>query len=247
MTKNFKITIEYDGSRYHGWQRQKNDHSIQAEIEMALEKMTSAQVTLVGSGRTDAGVHAAGQVANFKCDTRLGPAAFFSGLNSLLPEDIIIKDCERVATDFHARYDARSKIYHYKILNRSVPAAIGRQYVWYIRNPLDRQTIQAAITHIIGRRDFKAFEGSGSPRQNTIRQVFSARLIEDPGGILIFEIEAEGFLRYMVRNIVGTLVDVGLGKITPADFKKILDSRDRSQAGITAPSRGLTLVKVNYR
>ena len=101
MTKNFKITIEYDGSRYHGWQRQKNDHSIQAEIEMALEKMTSGQVTLVGSGRTDAGVHAAGQVANFKCDTRLGPAAFFSGLNSLLPEDIIIKDCERVATDFH--------------------------------------------------------------------------------------------------------------------------------------------------
>jgi tRNA pseudouridine38-40 synthase len=246
MIKNFKITIEYDGSRFHGWQRQKKDHSIQAEIEMALEKMTSAKVTLVGSGRTDAGVHATGQVANFKCDTRLAPAAFFNGLNSLLPEDIVIKDCEWVGTDFHARYDARSKVYHYKVLNRSVPTAIGRQYVWHIRKPLDRQTMRAAIAHIIGRHDFKAFEGSASPRQDTTREVFLARLIEDPGGILIFEIDAEGFLRYMVRNIVGTLVDVGLGKITVADFKRILDSRDRSQAGATAPARGLTLLKVNY-
>jgi len=246
MTKNFKITIEYDGSRYHGWQRQKSDHSIQAEIEMALEKMTSAKVTLIGSGRTDAGVHAAGQVANFKCDTRLAPAAFLSGLNSLLPDDIIIKDCERVATDFHARYDARSKLYHYKILNRSIPAAIGRQYIWHIRKPLDREKMGAAMAHIIGRHDFKAFEGSGSPRQDTTREVFAAKLIEEPGGMLIFEIEAEGFLRYMVRNIVGTLVDVGLGKITAADFKRILDSRDRAQAGVTAPARGLTLVKVSY-
>lgn len=246
MTLNFKITIEYDGSRYHGWQRQKNNRSVQEEIETALKKMTSSPVTLIGSGRTDAGVHAAGQVANFKCDTRLTPAAFLSGLNSLLPEDIIIQDCERVATDFHARYDARRKTYHYTVLNRSVPAAIGRQYVWFIRKPLDRQKIRAAMTHIIGRHDFKAFEGSGSPRQNTTREVFTANLIEDPGGILIFEIEAEGFLRYMVRNIVGTLVDIGLGKITAADFRTILDSRDRSQAGITAPARGLTLIRVSY-
>ena len=148
--------------------------------------------------------------------------------------------------EFHARYDARSKIYQYKILNRPVPAAVGRQYVWYIRNPLDPQTIRAAMAHIIGRHDFKAFEGSGSPRQNTTREVFSAQLIEHKDNILIFEIEADGFLRYMVRNIVGTLVDVGLGKITPADLKSILDSRDRSQAGATAPARGLTLIKVNY-
>jgi tRNA pseudouridine38-40 synthase len=246
MTKNFKITIEYDGSRYHGWQRQKNDHSIQAEIENALEKMTATRVTLIGSGRTDAGVHAAGQVANFKCETRLTPEAFFNGLNSLLPEDIIIKECELAAAEFHARYDVRSKIYQYKILNRPVPAAVGRQYVWHIRNPLDPQTIRTAMAHIIGRRDFKAFEGSGSPRQNTIREVFSAKLSQNPGDILIFEIEAEGFLRYMVRNIVGTLVDVGLGKITAADFEHILESKNRSQAGMTAPARGLTLVRVNY-
>lgn len=246
MAQNFKITIEYDGSSYHGWQRQKTDRSIQNEIEKALEKMTSRKVTLLGSGRTDAGVHAAGQVANFKCDTRLTPEAFINGLNSLLPDDIIIKNCESVATQFHARYDARSKIYQYKILNRSVPAAIGRQYVWFIRKALDLQAMRAATAHLIGRHDFKCFEGTGSPRQDTTREVFSAELIEHENNLLIFEIEADGFLRYMVRSIVGTMVDVGLGKITPLDFKNILASRDRSQAGATAPARGLTLIKVNY-
>ena len=127
-----------------------------------------------------------------------------------------------------------------------MPAAIGRQYVWFIRKGLDRQAIRAAMAHIIGRHDFKAFEGTGSPRQDTIREIFSAELIEHEGKILIFEIEANGFLRYMVRNIVGTLIDVGLGKITAADFKGVLVSKNRSQAGATAPARGLTLFKVNY-
>ena len=246
MTKNFKLTIEYDGSRYHGWQRQKTDRSIQDEIEKALAKMTSSQMTLIGSGRTDAGVHAAGQVANFKCDTQLTPEAFYNGLNSLLPEDIIITDCALVATEFHARYDARSKIYQYKILNRSVPAAIGRQYQWFIRKALDRKAMRSAMDHIVGRHDFKAFEGTGSPKQDTIRNVSSAKLILHADELLIFRIEADGFLRYMVRNIVGTLVDVGLGKITSADFKQILDSKDRSQAGATAPPQGLTLIRVIY-
>ncbi len=246
MTKNFKLTIEYDGSRYHGWQRQKNDRSIQDEIEKVLKKMTSANVALVGSGRTDAGVHALGQVANFKCDTHLGPETFLSGLNSLLPNDIIITDCTLVGADFHARYDVQSKIYHYRILNRSVPAAIGRQYAWFIRKALNRQAMRAAIDHIVGRHDFKAFEGTGSPRKDTTRNVFSAELIEHQDEILIFAIKAEGFLRYMVRNLVGTLVDVGLEKITPSDFKQILDTKDRSQAGATAPARGLTLMRVIY-
>ena len=246
MVQNFKLTVEYDGTAFYGWQIQKDGRDVQSCVEHALSVVANEPVKAVCAGRTDSGVHAIGQVANFKCDTRLAPAAFFGGLNSLLPEDIVIKDCEWVGTDFHARYDARSKVYHYKVLNRSDPAAIGRQYVWHIRKPLDRQTMRAAIAHIIGRHDFKAFEGSGSPRQDTTREVFLARLIEDPGGILIFEIDAEGFLRYMVRNIIGTLVDVGLGKITAAELKKILDSKDRSQAGITAPARGLTLVKVNY-
>ena len=170
MSKNFKITIEYDGSRYHGWQRQKTDRSIQAEIEKALKKITSCSVTVIGSGRTDAGVHAEGQVANFGCDTRLAPEALSKGLNSLLPEDIIIKDCEIVDAAFHARYDARSKIYHYRILNRSAPSAIGRQYSWFIRQALNRDAMRAATAIIVGRHDFKSFEGSGSPRRDTTRE-----------------------------------------------------------------------------
>ena len=246
MKKNFKLIIEYDGSRYHGWQRQKDDRSIQGEIEKALQKMTANRVTVIGSGRTDAGVHAEGQVASFKCDTRLEPEALLNGLNSLLAEDTVIKVCEQVSSSFHARFDAKSKIYHYKILNRPTPAAIGRKYSWLIRKSLNQDAMRAAISHIIGRHDFKAFEGTGSPRQHTTRQVYSADLIEQQSGLLVFHIEADGFLRYMVRNIVGTLVDVGMQKLTSDDFKSILDSKDRSQASATAPAHGLTLVKVIY-
>jgi len=246
MTKNFKLIIEYDGSRYHGWQRQKDEPSIQGELEKALKTITAKKVTVVGSGRTDAGVHAEGQVANFECDTRLKPEALMNALNSLLAQDIKVKACEQVNASFHARYDAKSKIYHYRILNRATPAAIGRQYLWFVRKALNREAMRAAIAHILGRHDFKAFEGSGSPRMSSTRHVYSAGLVEHEGGLLVFHIEADGFLRYMVRNIVGTLVDVGLKKLTPHDFKRILDSKDRSQAGATAPAQGLILVEVKY-
>jgi len=246
MTTNFKLIIEYDGSRYHGWQRQKEDRSIQGEIETALKTMTAGRVTLIGSGRTDAGVHAQGQVANFKCDTSLEPDALMNALNSLLEDDIVIKVCEPVSTSFHARYDAKSKVYHYRILNRPLPAAIGRQYTWFIRKTLNDEAMRAAIDLIIGRHDFKAFEGTGSARQHTTRHIYSAELTEQDSGLLVFQIEADGFLRYMVRNIVGTLVDVGLEKLTPHDFKRILDSKDRSQAGATAPAQGLMLMEVKY-
>ena len=246
MTTNYKLIIEYDGSRYHGWQRQKEDRSIQGEIEEALKTITTCSITLIGSGRTDAGVHARGQVANFKCTTRLGPEDLMNGLNHLLENDIVIKVCQPVSADFHARYDAKSKVYHYQILNRDLPTAIGRQYSWFIRKALNQEAMRIAIDHIIGRHDFKAFEGSGSPRQNTTRHIYSAELSERDSGLLVFQFEADGFLRYMVRNIVGTLVDVGLGKLTTYDFKHILDSKDRSQASATAPAHGLTLIKVNY-
>ena len=246
MIKNFKLITEYDGSRYHGWQRQKEDPTIQGEIEKALKKMTSESVTVIGSGRTDAGVHAEGQVANFKCETRLGPEALMKGLNSLLSPEIVIKACEQVSASFHARYNAKSKIYHYKILNRPIPAAIGRQYSWFIRQALNHDAMRSAISHIIGLHDFKAFEATGSPRQRTTRHVLSAELSQQQDGLLIFQIEADGFLRCMVRNIVGTLVEVGRTKLTVEDFKQVLDSRDRSRAGATAPAHGLTLIKVNY-
>jgi tRNA pseudouridine38-40 synthase len=244
--KNFKITIEYDGTRYHGWQRQNNDSTVQGEIEKALKTMTGNRITLIGSGRTDTGVHAYAQVANFHCNTELKPEAFLGGLNSLLADDIVITACNLVDDKFHARYDVKSKTYLYRILNRSMPAAISRQYAWFIKKKLDLAAMQAALSHLIGRHDFKAFEGSGSPRSHTVRRVSQADLFEEDNSYLVLEIEADGFLRFMVRNIAGTTVGVGLGKITPDDFKRIMESKDRSQAGVTAPAHGLFLKKVKY-
>jgi tRNA pseudouridine38-40 synthase len=246
MIKNFKIIIEYDGTRYHGWQRQKKDATIQGEIEKALWIMTTKHVVLNGSGRTDAGVHAIGQAANFRCETDLEPGVFLKGLNSLLSEDIVIRDCRRVDDTFHARYDVKSKIYHYKIFNHPVPSAFKRLYVWSIRKQLNTMDMRSAISYIIGSHDFKAFEGVGSPRTHTTRHVMAADLVESGDRILTFRIEADGFLRYMVRNIVGTLVDVGLCKTSPVEFKQILKSRDRTKAGVTAPARGLCLMEVKY-
>ena len=246
MSKNFKLIIEYDGTAYHGWQRQKSCRTIQGEIEKALEKLTGIKIVLTGSGRTDSGVHACGQVASFKCRTNLNHEIFQKGLNSLTPEDIVITSCRIVSDDFHARYDVKSKTYHYRILNRSMPAAIGRMYAWHIRKKLDIQVMEKALKHIIGTHDFKAFEGSGSPRNHTIRTITRALILKKKVGYLVIEIEGNGFLRFMVRNIVGTLVDTGLGKISTDDFKKILLSRNRNLAGITAPAHGLFLVRVVY-
>lgn len=246
MRKNFKLIIEYDGSSYHGWQRQKNRKTIQGEIEKAIMTITGKKIALTGSGRTDAGVHAFGQVANFYCDTEISPEVFQRGLNSLMPKDIIIKECNTVNEKFHARYDAKTKTYRYRILNRTIPAAICRQYAWFIKKNLDLDAMQSAILHIIGTNDFKAFEGAGSPRSSTKRRVINAGLQQKEKEYLIFEIEADGFLRFMVRNIVGTLLDVGLCKITPDDFKKILLSKDRNLAGATAPPHGLFLMNVKY-
>jgi len=247
MLKNFKIIIEYDGTSYHGWQRQKNEHTIQEEIEKALLTMTGKKTVLTASGRTDAGVHALGQVANFTCDTTtLSPQAFQNGLNSLTKDDIVIISCDIVNDSFHSRFNAKSKTYHFRILNRNLPAAINRQYAWFIKKKLDLNAMRLAVGHIIGTHDFKAFEGTGSPRAHTTRRVFKAEIYEQDNGFIIIEIEADGFLRFMVRNIVGTVVDVGLEKITVNDFKKVLLSKDRSLAGATAPPQGLFLMKVNY-
>jgi len=246
MLKNFKLTIEYDGSAYHGWQRQKSEQTIQGEIEKAIMTMTGEQVNLTGSGRTDAGVHAFGQAANFHCSTELTSEAFQAGLNSLLKDDIVIKESVPVDDTFHARYDAKSKTYNYHILNRRIPSAIFRRYAWYIRKKLDLDSMQTATGHLIGTHDFKAFEGSGSPRSHTTRSIIEASLSKGDENLIVFKIKADGFLRFMVRNIIGTLVDVGLNKITPGDFMVILLSKDRTLASATAPPHGLFLMGVDY-
>jgi tRNA pseudouridine38-40 synthase len=246
VIKNFKLIIEYDGTQYHGWQRQPNGMSIQQAVETAIETMTRRKITLIGSGRTDAGVHALGQTANFKCETRLEPDEIQKGLNSLLPKDIVIHKCLAVPTEFHARYDVKSKRYRYCILNRQLPAAIGRQYAWWIRSPLDVSAMQLAADCIVGEHDFKAFEATGSPRGHTRRRVLEARWERRIGERLTFDIIADGFLRYMVRNIVGTLVSVGQHRITPERFEEVLNALDRTAAGATAPAHGLFLVEVHY-
>jgi tRNA pseudouridine38-40 synthase len=246
MSTAFKLIVEYDGTAYSGWQIQNNVPTIQGEIEKVLKFMTGQMIRVSGSGRTDAGVHALGQVAAFVCRTTLSAKQLHKGLNSLLPSDIVIHTLETVPTTFHPRYDAVSKIYRYHILNRKWPNAIGRQYAWHLRRRLDIEAMRVAIGHLVGRHDFKSFEGAGSPRSSTVRRVLGASITRKTSDRLIVEVEADGFLRFMVRNIVGTLVEVGQTKITPDDFLRILRSGDRSEAGPTAPPHGLFLIRVLY-
>jgi tRNA pseudouridine38-40 synthase len=243
---NFKLIIEYDGTAYHGWQTQADKPTIQETIEAALSFMTKEHVHVIGSGRTDAGVHALGHAANFHTTAAISPRSFQAGLNSLLPDDIVIRSCEIVDDAFHARFNATCKTYQYRIRNRLTPSAIGRQYEWFIRKKLDVASMQEAVKTIIGAHDFKSFEGTGSPREHTVRTIKTAVISEGEQGRLFIDITADGFLRYMVRNIIGTLVDVGLSKISPQDFKRILDAGDRNLAGMTAPPQGLFLISVDY-
>ncbi len=244
--KNFRLIIEYDGTRYHGWQRQKKDTTIQATIEDALALVTRQKISLIGSGRTDAGVHALGQVASFKCHTRLNADTFQKALNSLLPKDIVIKACHEMPLEFHARYDVKSKLYQYRILNRPLPSALMRCHIWHIRTPLNTDSINQALQFLLGRHDFKAFEATGSPRSHTQRTILKADWVIEKEDIHSFYVEADGFLRYMVRNLVGTLVEVGLNRISVEFFRRILSSKDRRQAGATAPPQGLYLSRVEY-
>ncbi|MBR9985868.1 MAG: tRNA pseudouridine(38-40) synthase TruA [Desulfosarcina sp.] len=243
--QTFKLVIEYDGSGFHGWQRQKKDRTVQETIEQALAAMTREKVTVIGSGRTDAGVHALGQTAGFKTRSRLDARVFLSGLNSLLPGDVVVRACEQMPDTFHARFDVISKRYRYHILNRPIAPAIGRQFVWHIRKPLDTPAMAEAAGIFLGPHDFKAFEGTGSPRDHSVRTVTDST-IKETGSNLTYDVEADGFLRFMVRNIVGTLVEVGLGKLDTPTVRAILQSKDRSRAGATAPPQGLFLMDVAY-
>ena len=244
--QTFKLVIEYDGSDFHGWQRQKDDRTVQETIEKALAVLTREKVALIGSGRTDAGVHAVGQVASFKTRSHLNADVFFKGLNSLLPGDVVVHACDPMPDTFHARFDVTAKHYRYHILNRPLAPAIGRQFVWHIRKPLDIAAMRQSAGILLGTHDFKAFEGSGSPRDHTVRTVTGSSIAETGDGNLTYDIEANGFLRFMVRNIVGTLVAVGLGKTTPTCVGEILQSKNRARAGATAPPQGLFLMDVTY-
>lgn len=243
--RNLKLVIEYDGTNYHGWQSQKNAPTVQDALEAALSQILSCKTRLIGSGRTDKGVHALGQVANFKTDSNLSLSALLRGSNSLLPADISIKEIEEVADDFHARFSAKSRIYEYHIWNFSHRSPFHRNYSWWIRENLEVELMQNAALHLIGQHDFSSFQGAGHKEVSPEREVMKVGFRRE-GGELIFFIQANAFLRHMVRNIVGTLVEVGREKISPNDFFALLIARDRRQLGITAPGKGLFLKRICY-
>jgi len=246
MMRNIKLLIEYDGTNYLGWQVQAKGLTIQGVIEEKLTLLTGERVSLIGSGRTDAGAHAIEQVAHFKVQNRMDVGTIQKALNSLLPPDIVIKKVEEVEEDFHARKQARSKVYEYRILNTPIRSVFHRGYAWHIPQKLDWEEIKKAAQKLVGEHDFSSFRSTGTPTKTAVRKVFRAEWKKGRDGLIRFEIEASGFLKQMVRAIVGTLVEVGKGKIDADAFRRILESKDRKEAGPTAPAHGLFLKEVKY-
>lgn len=243
--RNIKLTIEYDGSNYSGWQRQKNGISIEETLEEAIKKITNEDIKIVGSSRTDAGVHAKGQVANFTTCSKIPVERFPAAINSKLPPDIAVVNAEEVPLDFHSRYSSKGKMYSYTILNRKTPPALMRNYVTHCAYDLDFEKMKKAAVFFIGTHDFSAFKSTGSSVKTSIRTVNLLELLKD-GEIIKMYIEANGFLYNMVRIIAGTLIDVGRGKIPYESIPEIIRSKDRTKSGQTAPASGLCLEKVYY-
>jgi tRNA pseudouridine38-40 synthase len=244
--RNIRLLLEYDGTRYHGWQRQADAATIQQTLEEALERLTGEKVALIGSGRTDAGVHALGQVANFRLTSTIPLKAFHDGLNSMLPKDIAVLAATEAPPEFHARKSALSKTYEYRILNRGNRSPLHHHYAWWIAPHLDLETLAAAAAFLPGEHDFTAFRASGSDNKNPVRRVLAAAWRDEPGGWLSFTITATGFLRGMVRSLVGTMVEAGRGKAPSTLLAELLTSGARHLAGPTAPPQGLYLVEVFY-
>lgn len=242
---NIKLTIEFDGTPYHGWQSQENAETVQDTIEAAIEKITGEHSPLTGSGRTDAGVHAIGFVANFRTSSRIPPERFSFALNSVLPDDISIIKSEEAAEDFHARFSSTGKKYRYIIFNADRRPALMRNRACHVSGPLDVSLMREAAQHFEGTFDFSAFMAAGSIVESTIRTVRKAT-IEKQGELIVFEIEGSGFLYNMVRIMAGTLIEVGQGKISPEAISGIISGKDRSNAGKTAGASGLYLVEVYY-
>lgn len=241
----FKLTLEYDGSHYAGWQRQPGHPTIQAAIEEVLERIAQVRIPIVGAGRTDAGVHALGQVASFKTTRELAPYQWLRASNSYLPKDISVRSVEQVPDSFHARYSARGKQYDYHILNRSEHSPLQRHRAWTIYRSLDVARMAEAAARLVGTHDFSSFEGS--PTDNENPHCHLHRLdVKQLGETIVIAAYADRFLKQMVRAIIGTLVEVGLQKRTVESMETILDARHRSAAGQTAPPHGLYLMRVEY-
>jgi tRNA pseudouridine38-40 synthase len=255
---HFSISLAYDGTDFVGWQRQASGRSVQGLLEDALRELDGRDISVTGAGRTDAGVHALGQVASFALERAIEPAVLVRALNARLPDTVRVWSASRVAPTFNARFDARAKRYRYRIFNGPLISPFDRQYAWHVSSSLDPGAMAEAARRLEGRHDFAAFQGAGSEVATTERTILKSRIVAETtedaegaeekcgGALMTYDVVADGFLRHMVRTIVGTLVDVGRGRRTPESIDAVLAARDRSAAGPTAPARGLFLVAVKY-
>ncbi len=249
----FKLTIAYDGTDFHGWQIQANKSTIQGEIVNVLRRITQENVQLHGAGRTDAGVHALGQVASFRTQSALSAGEFQRALNALLPPTVRILAAEEVGPDFNARWSARGKIYRYRLYRGKVVPPMLWRYVLHYPFPLDENAMRDAAARFVGMHDFASFAASTGSEEDdkersTEREIFSTELVRSPDGEeLIFTVRGRSFLRYMVRKMVGTLLDVGRGKLQPIDVDRLYELKDRSKSGPTVPPQGLCMVSVELQ
>ena len=243
--RNIKLTIEYDGKDFNGWQKQPNKLNIQGTIEQAIKAVTGEDVELNASGRTDAGVHAIGQVANFKTESKIPIEKFAIAINSRLKKSIVIKKAEEVDERFHSRLNCKKKTYRYVINNSEEGSAIYRNLETHIPQKLNVSKMSEAVKYFEGEHDFKAFKASGTSSKSSVRTIYEAKVYQNDEKIFI-ELTGNGFLYNMVRIIAGTLVDVGIGKIKPEQITEIINSGNREMAGKTLPPNGLYLVKVMY-
>lgn len=240
-----KLVLEYDGTAYAGWQRQPDQPTIQETVEAAIAGVTQINATVIGAGRTDAGVHALGQVASFRINRDMTPREWIRALNAHLPKTIVVRSAEPMPDTFHARHSAQGKLYEYRILNRPERPAIARDYCWHIHQPLDDEAMNQAGLVLIGLHDFSSFQTQPTENDDPMCHLQRFTVFRE-GDRLRIETYANRFLKQMVRSIVGTLVEVGLSKRTPESLRPILEARDRSAAGRTAPPQGLFLVRVDY-
>jgi len=248
LTRTLKLTLQYDGTEYVGWQRQASGTSIQGVLEEALRPIEGAHVAVHGAGRTDAGVHATGQVCSFVLTASIGTETLPRALNAVLPGDIRVAAAEEVPHGFHARFSATGKVYEYRIVHARFIAPFIRRYAWHVVQALDVAAMREAAACLVGEHDFSAFRAAGSDVHTSVRTVRRIDWIEGDGPEtpLVFRIEGDGFLRHMVRNIVGTLVEIGWGRWPAPRMAEMLESRDRARAGSTAPPHGLFLTTVLY-
>jgi len=244
--RNIRLVLEYDGTRYAGWQLQKNAATVQGVLEECLARLLDQPARVTGASRTDSGVHALGQVANFRTASRLKPIQIRRGLNALLPPDVAVLEAAEADPEFDARRQAKGKLYAYRILNREVRSAFEHAYAWHLRERLDVEKMAQAGQDFLGRHDFSAFRASSCQAKNPVRRVRRLEVREPEQGRIVIEVEATAFLQYMVRTMVGTLVEIGQGKRPVSAVTKLLQRGDRTLAGPTAPAQGLYLVRIFY-